>query len=295
MFKIYFALTISIASISMAGSLVRLCGAHPFIIAFYRLLFALILLFPIFLPKFLKSYKSIPAKIYFKIALMGIFFVLHFYGWFYAIYMTKVANATIAFATNPIFIALGAYLFLKEKLDKFIWISIIMGIIGVTVLGSEDLSLSPKSFYGDLLSVIAGMIFATYFLIGKSLRDNSSNNANNVNIDNTVLMYLVYFFALIVASIVVFVAKSPILEINQREFYTLVALTIFPTILGHALLIYALKEMKASIVSAATFVEPIVAGIAAYFLFAEPFTVKIAIGYILIISGLSLLIFSNKK
>ncbi|MBF0298119.1 MAG: DMT family transporter [Oligoflexia bacterium] len=290
MFKIYFALTISVISISMAGNLVRLCGAHPFIIAFYRLIFALIILFPFFLPKFLKSYKKIPLKIYLKIALMGVVFVAHFYGWFYSIYMTKVANATITFATNPAFIALGAYLFLKEKLDRYIWFSIIMGIVGVIILGFEDFTLSPKYFLGDLLALFAGIIFSIYFLIGKSLRDNSK-----VNIDNIVLMYLVYFFAATVASAVVLFSNLKILDIDQRAFWSLIALTIFPTILGHVLLIYVLKEMKASIVSAATFVEPVVAGVAAYFLFTESLTVRALMGYLFIVIGLSILVFTRDR
>lgn len=289
MFKVYVALAVAVTSISMAGSLVRLCGEHPFVIAFYRLIFALILLFPIFIPKFIKSYNTIPAKIYFKIALMGVVFVGHFYGWFYAIYMTKVANATITFATNPVFIAIGAYIFLKEKLDKYIWFSIIMGVIGVTILGSEDFSISSKYFYGDLLSLFAGIIFAIYFLIGKSLRSN-----NSLKLDNVILMYLVYFFGALVASLVIIFTKTPILDITTRSFLFLVLLTIFPTILGHALLIYVLKEMKASIVSATTFFEPVVAGVAAYFLFSETLTPKTIIGYILIVVGLLVLAFTRE-
>jgi drug/metabolite transporter (DMT)-like permease len=72
----------------------------------------------------------------------------------------------------------------------------------------------------------------------------------------------------------------------MREYELFILMAIFPTILGHTLYNFALKYVKAQVVSVSLLGEPIGASILAYILLSEGITVFTAIGGGLILAGI---------
>lgn len=289
MIKTYLVLTLAVCSVSFAGVLVRLAETHPFVVVFYRTLFALIILLPFSLPNIIQNYrqKHLSSALLGRIVIMGIVFALHLFFWIFGLGLTNVANATIAFSSNPLFTAVGAYIFLQEKVNRYVILAIILGILGVTVLGSGDFSLSRKYFLGDMLALIGGIMFAAYFIIGKPLR-------KEAHLDNMALMSMVYAVTCLFTTLLILIGGYSLWPISIKSLSALLACTIFPTILGHVLLIYVLRVLPAGVVSAATFAEPIIGGAAAYFIFNEGFSARVWIGYVVIVAGLSSLIYAER-
>jgi len=266
--------------LSQAGNVIRFAETHPVTVAFYRLLFASLIILPFSLSSFRSGLKYLDKKTMIRLILMGLFFALHFFLWIKSIQITKVAHAAICFALNPAFIALGAVFFLKEKINRGTIIGIFLGLIGIVTISLGDLSfndLTNQNFIGDLLSILAAISFAIYFLIGKTMR---------LNLDNRLVMSIVYLTGAVFSLILISLMELPLSGFTSKTWIALFILAIFQTILGHASIIYVLKFFKASFVSTFLLIEPLFAGIVAFFLFAEKITLAASIGYLLICLGI---------
>ena len=283
MFLGYVILALATLILSQAGNVIRFADTHPISVAFFRLLFASLIILPLTLPILKKNLKLLTFKNILRLTLMGIFFALHFFFWIKAVQITKVGHAAICFALNPAFIAIGAVLFLKEKISKGTILGILLGFIGIATIGLGDFSFEDfnnQDFIGDALSVLAALVFAIYFLIGKSLR---------AQIDNRVVMSFVYVVGSLFSFILISFMDLPLGGFSQTTWIALLCLAIFQTILGHASIIYVLKFFKASFVSTFLLLEPLLAGLVAFFLFGEKITTAAWGGYILISLGIILL------
>lgn len=279
----YIILAVATLILSQAGNVIRFAETTPITVAFYRLLFASCLILPLTLPVLKKNWSLLNKKTIFRLTLMGLFFSLHFFFWIKAVQITKVGHAAICFALNPAFVAIGAVIFLKEKISKGTVLGILLGFIGIGVIGFGDFSferLNNQDFIGDLLSVLAAFVFAIYFLLGKSMR---------TNIDNRVVMSFVYIVGAIFSLILMIFMDLPLRGFSNTTWIALFSLALFQTILGHASVIYVLKFFKASFVSTFLLLEPLFAGLVAFFLFGEKITTEAWWGYILISLGIVLL------
>ena len=131
------------------------------------------------------------------------------------------------------------------------------------------------------MGLLAGLLFAVYFLIGKSLRQ---------TFDNFFIMPLVFFTGIVLSAFIILTFDFSFFDFGLQTMMALLSLALFPTILGHTSLIYVLKHFKVSFVSTMTLVEPVCAGIVAYYLFNEKLTIYTLSGYGLILLGLFFMI-----
>lgn len=86
--------------------------------------------------------------------------------WFYAMARIPVAEVTALGYVSPIFVTVGAALFLGEKVQLRRVLAVAAGIVGAMVIirpGFQDVS------YGQIAQICAAPCFATSFLIAKGL------------------------------------------------------------------------------------------------------------------------------
>ncbi len=284
--KNFLILFISVFALSQAGNLIRLCDAHAFTIAFYRLSLAFVILFPFTMRKVIADLKTSDAKTIGKIIFMGFIFAFHLIFWIKAVQYTKVANAAICYSILPVLISLGAFILWKEALHKNIVIAIIAGIAGIFLVGYDDFSASAEYLWGDFLAVISALLFAVYFLTGKSVRATK---------DNLFIMNLVYFFAAITGLCMVGIEQASLTGFTWKTKIGFILLALVPTILGHATFIYISKYMKASFTSTFILLEPVFAGLIAFIAFNEKITFLTLLGYLCILGGLLFLTLKREE
>ena len=153
---------------------------------------------------------------------------------FTALNITTVANATIIGALQPIVLIIVAGGKFGEVITKrLVGISIFAtGGVAVVVLGSSnDVSWSPL---GDLLALLAMILFSAYFVAVKSVR---------VHIDTFTLQTLAMFIGSIglLPFLVIFQGStSGFPALTQNEFLWIVVLLIVPGS-GHFLMNWALS------------------------------------------------------
>ena len=79
----------------------------------------------------------------------------------FAIALTPMSSATAILQSAPLFVVLGARIFLREKVDAKTWIAIFLGLFGVLII------LQPSAADFSLLSLLA--LIGTLGFVGRDL------------------------------------------------------------------------------------------------------------------------------
>jgi drug/metabolite transporter (DMT)-like permease len=87
--------------------------------------------------------------------------------WFYAIPFVPIAETTAIGFTAPLFVLIGAVLFLKERVDAVRWGATALGFVGVLVVVGPQMA-GAGGFYATLM-LLSAPLFAISFLITKAL------------------------------------------------------------------------------------------------------------------------------
>ena len=137
---------------ALDGIIVRILSSdiHPFLIVFYRSIFGLIIIIPIFLKErdvFISSYRYLHLfRAFLKILALTSFFLA-----FKSVSLSDVVS--ISFIT-PLLIILGSIIFLKETPTKKHIIFSFIGFIGILIILKPGFSSIPDALYWALIGAI---------------------------------------------------------------------------------------------------------------------------------------------
>jgi len=281
----FFFLALGLLAASQSGNIIRLGEAHPAAIAAWRLLLAVLVLAPL-AGRQLTQLAGLTRKEWALLLFTGAALSAHFLTWIAAVQMTTVANAAIFFSINPVLTAIAAHLIFGERLGWQLFLSIGLGLAGVAVIGIGDFTLAGGSPGGDAMALLCAVLFTAYFLAGKRLRP---------KLDNRVYVTVVYGTAALVSFACFPFFDLPLLDYNAITWFCFVLMALVPTLIGHTSFNNALKHFDASRIAAATLVEPLLAGLVAFFAWGERVTAAGAAGYLLICLSVLVLAFEGWK
>src|SRR4051794_20447368 len=150
-------------AIAMGASVlfVRWADVGPYASAFWRVLLALPFLF---VWMRLESQSAAWPRLDRVVLFAGLMFTGDLFFWHLAILGTTVANATFLATTAPIWVALGAWLLLREHVDRTILVGLALCILGGFALIGQSYALVPARLLGDLYGVATAMFFGCYML-----------------------------------------------------------------------------------------------------------------------------------
>ena len=166
--SIVIAVATGIVAISTASIFIKLCDAHPLVIASYRLGLASLILAPFALRH--RRYGKILRGRWKLLLLTGLFLALHLTFWIASLRYSSVASSVVIVNINPVFVGLGSYIFLKEKATKLTILGIFLSITGGTVIGLSDFTFSTHAGLGDLLALDGALMASGYLMAGRKLR-----------------------------------------------------------------------------------------------------------------------------
>ncbi len=142
-------------------------GFHPIQLTFTRFFFGCMVLFP-FAHRALKkqdkklSYRDLAHFAF--LGFIGIFVSMICYQ--ISVAYTKASVVAILFSSNPIFIAVFAYLILKEPITKRQLVTLALDILGIIVI-VNPFSGNFKNI-GVIFVIISALLFALYSVLGRS-------------------------------------------------------------------------------------------------------------------------------
>jgi len=255
----HLSLPLAIVAASFAAIFIRFSNVHPIAVAFYRMLFStLILLF--FIPPYIDEIKGLSKKEWSILITTGFFLAIHFAAWISSLEYTTVASSVILVSAHPLIVAWIGGWYLGEKTPRKIYFGIGIALIGVTLMVYSDYSISEWALFGDILAILGMLAIAGYILRGRKVRQSTSLVTYAFLVYLTSTIFLGFFSVGFSTSFTIY---------PMREYIIFVALAVIPTMFGHTVYNWALKYVRARIVSISLLGEPIGSSLLAFFLLNE--------------------------
>lgn len=273
--RVLIAVVIGIAAISTASIFIKLCDAHSLVIAAYRLGLASLLLCPFALSR--RRYGRILRGRWKLLLLTGLFLGFHFIFWVASLKYTSVASSVVIVSTNPIFVGLGSYLLLKERMAGLTILGILLAVAGAVIIGLSDFTFSRYAGLGDLLALGGAVMASGYLIAGRRLRQ---------EMDLISYIFPVYSGGAAVVLLIGLAAGVSFFGYSSRTYALFLMLALVPQLIGHSTFNWALKFFSASTVAVLILGEPIGSTLLAYLILGETLSVWKVIGGICILAGI---------
>lgn len=282
--KINLVLLLALLSISTSSIIARfLPEVSAIVISLWRLVFASI---AVWLYSVFKPQNKIKKQNIIPFVLSGFLLGLHFICFYQAVKLTSIANATLLGITAPMFTLLIERLVFKRNFKKMVFIGFLLALIGTIII--TDLTFSPvtDSEVGKLYGLSAAICIALVYLLANKIRTDTST------VSYTRFLYLIAaMFLFVIATI----NGENIFEVGKSDILWLLALGLFPTILGHSLLYYGIKFTSPTTIASVPLGEPIVASVLAWMIFLEKIPFITLTGGILILFGVYVIIVNSPR
>lgn len=174
--RLYLALLFGVFSLSTSAIFVRLANAPPAVTAFFRLLFAALLLLPFLLGsrQGRRQLRSLSRRQWALAVSSGLVLAAHYVLWFESLGYTSVASSTVLVTLQPLFSLAIGRCFLKERFHRLAVGGCLVAVLGSFVIGWGDFQISSRALWGDLLAFFAAGIISVYFFIGQDVRKSLS-------------------------------------------------------------------------------------------------------------------------
>jgi drug/metabolite transporter (DMT)-like permease len=170
--KALFGIGIGVLLLGTGPMFVKFVKANGTLVAFYRLLFASVMLM---LPALISSDnqkstldRSSPVL---WILLGGSLFAINIALWCSALNYTSASIVTLLDNTAPIWVGLFGWLVLGKKQNQIYWWGLSLTLAGsILLVGSSSASYNNQQFLGNMLSLASGISYAGYILITQRAR-----------------------------------------------------------------------------------------------------------------------------
>lgn len=277
-------LLIALFSLSSSPLWVRMAGASIAVICLWRLLgAALCMSVPTFLRGETLRFTS-KTETWNTVA-AGVFFAAHLWTYVHSAQTTSVAHVVMIFSAAPIFTAIGASIWYREKFPKHLYFVYGLAAIGIYLLLTDPVRAATArsqstSLEGDLSALFSAVLHAAYVLASRQARLTSSN-----------LRFSFWLYAisgLLFLTLAIF--ESAALVPGHGLFYFAIGgLILFPSLMGHTLFTYLLKYVNVNVLSCSKLLEPAFAVGMAYVFFDEVIGVKTGFAFLLMIAAVLIL------
>ncbi|MFO7587527.1 MAG: DMT family transporter [Gemmatimonadota bacterium] len=234
---------------SSGAVLVRLADAPAAVTAFWRLALSVALLLPaLAATRGWREWRVLGRRELALLPLAGACLAFHFIAWFRSLDYTSVASSTVLVSMHPLFVGALSALWLREPPGRVEWAGIVIAVLGAACIGWGDFLSGPDPLRGDLLAIAAAGFGALYFAVGRRLRARLGIWSYTVP---------VYAAAAAACAGVAVAGGSPLGGWSAGTWGAFVGLALGPMLLGHTGFNWALRHVRAYVVSLVQMLEPI--------------------------------------
>lgn len=271
---IVFILIATAAFAIMNATAKNLSEFHPMQVVFFRAMGTFIFIFPYMLYRRVSIIGNHPKLLF----LRGLIGVISLSTFFVALQRVPLGSAISIRYLGPLFGAVLAAYFLKEKVNKWQWISFVIAFSGVIVLKGFDIRIDIVSFILLLISAIfVGGVFVMVRYL--SLREN----------------YLTIINYFMVISILVSLGfwqewRMP----DDHEWISTMGIGILGLI-GQVFMTRAFQTEETSVLAPFKYMELVWALVMGYLWFGESYDWLPFLGIVLIIGGMLLNVWAKKQ
>lgn len=263
------------AIIGLAPILVRLADAGPAAVGFWRVTFAM----PLLGLMALRTDGGVGRPNRFAL-LAGLAFACDLGFWHYSIHFTSVANATVLTNLTPVVVTAAAWIFLKQRPAKLFVAAVALAVGGAWLMavgrGAHAPGANPP--LGDGLALTTAFWYALYFL-GVSAARRSVGAAR------------VMFWSSVASAPLLLAASlamgENLLPATAGGWAAVIGLGVMH-VAGQGSIAWALGRLPAATASVVVLIQPVVAALLGWLLFAEALGPVQALGGAIALAGVVL-------
>lgn len=274
---------VSILAISTAAIFIQVSEAPPLAVAFYRLLYATLMLLPFAFVLARDELRRLSRTDWLGLCLVGAVLALHFAAWITSVRLTSVAASVVLVTLHPVAVALLSHRLFGEGIRPAGYVGILLALGGGAVVTWSDARSGPMPLLGDALALVGAAAAAFYFLAGRSYRKRLGLLAYVVPVYAASTLVL----GLLLVTLPAPYGGSPFGH-APREHLLFLALALFPMLLGHTVLNWALRHVTAPVIATTILGEPVGSTLLAWFLLEQVPARGVLLGGAIVLAGILL-------
>ncbi len=197
--------------------------------------------------------------------------------WHSSLHLTSVANSTLLVNLAPVFVVLYSWLVLRKAPQPIFALALAATILGVLLLKGGTFSTGADTIRGDVLAVMAAVLYAGYVLMLEKARRRFSAPV--------IMIWSTSAAALCILPLAL-VAEPALLPLTLTGWAVLIALSWLSQAGGQSLIAYALAWLPASFSSLTLLLQPAIAAGLAWVFLGEALTPMQCLGGAIILAGI---------
>jgi drug/metabolite transporter (DMT)-like permease len=247
-FPVIIAMCVAVVSVSSSAPLIAYAVAPGVAIAFWRNALSLGVLAPAAAIKDrgqIVRLATADRRTLAVCVLSGVALAIHFGTWVPSAKLTSVATATALVCTTPIWSAVIATL-QGSRLPGVVWAGIGVAVSGAVLTTGADLAVSGSAVLGDLLALAGGVAAAFYTAFGERAR---------TVVSTTVYTTVCYSVCAALLLVTCLASGTPLTGYPTATWIAIAAMAVFPQLLGHNMVNYALRRVPATTLNVVLLLE----------------------------------------
>lgn len=285
--KVILILAIGVLAVSTAAIWSRLAFeaagrrevGFSLVLAASRLTLASVILLPTW--RNIKRGEEFKQALPYAIAAGG-FLGVHFACWISSLAYTSIAASTALVTTNPVWVAVISWVWLKEKISRKTIAGIAIALAGGLIIGLADSGnhAGTNPLLGNFLAIAGSWAVSIYLLLGREAQKRG--------------LTLGGYGAIAYTTAAVVLLPIPILFGNGYSGYPtsvylyILLMAIFPQLVGHTSFNWAMVWVSPTLVTLSILFEPVVASLLGYFVFGEIPPTQVFIGAAVLLMGVGI-------
>ncbi|MFL6732861.1 MAG: DMT family transporter [Sphingomicrobium sp.] len=205
-----------------------------------------------------------------------IFYVLDLAAWNVGIRMTKLGNATLFGNTGSFVFAIYGLLLAHRLPSARQAGSLLLAIGGAALLMSSSYELSPKNFTGDILTLVAGLLYGGYLIFMERAR---------TALQPVPLLLLATLFG---APMLLAISVGMGERIWPHDWTPLIIFALSSQVIGQGLLVYSIGTLPPLVVALGLLTQPVVSATVGWIAYGEGLSAMDGIGALAIAAALVL-------
>jgi drug/metabolite transporter (DMT)-like permease len=262
-------------ALAMGPWFVRLADSGPVSAGFWRVALALPVI-ALLARANRQPLTGVPRGVLLAVLLGGVLFGLDIASWHIGIESTRLANAAVFGNAGSLILMVWGFVAWRRPPKGREWPALVAALAGAAILMGRSFEISPRTLYGDLFCLLAGLLYAGYLLILKDARKTLGNWS-----------LLAWSCC---GSIPVLLAIALLLgePVWPTDWTPIAGLFVSSQLIGQGCLVYALKHFSPLVIGIALLTQPAVAALAGWLSFGEILTAVDLLGVALVGSALVL-------
>jgi len=269
------ALFIGSCALAFGPWLVRLSGVGPVATGFWRLSLALPFLFAI-AAKTGQPVHWPGRRLAWLVGFAAFFFAADLAVWHVGIHMTKLGNATLFGNSSSLIFAVWGLWLAGRRPSATQAAALSLAVIGAALLMGSSAELSARNLRGDLLTLVAGLLYTGYLITVQRVRQ---------SLQPLPMLFLSSAFG---AAMILPVSLGLGERIIPADWTFVVILALSSQVIGQGLLVYGLGSVSPLVVGLTLLTQPAISAFVGWMAYGETLSPVDLIGALAIAAALVL-------